>query len=288
MAAPRLHASGATISSETVWNDASDGATGGGVSRQFPLPSYQASAKVPGNVDSRRAGRGVPDVCGDADPATGYTIRVDGAEETIGGTSAVAPLWAALIARLNQELGAPLGFVQPRLYALLGSPAFHDITQGNNGSYTRRSGVGRVHRAGLSRRDRAGQRAGGVVGLGVARPPGRPRARPHALGPTAWRAAPTPGRPGARTAARIVSSLPTTVSCELRAGRRRVEQLAGEDPRAGLGQQHRGGVELRALALVDRHRVDGLDRAEPAGAELDELAAALEHGQHPVARRGAR
>jgi kumamolisin len=131
----RLDASGATISSETVWNDAS-GATGGGVSRQFALPSYQTSAKIPDNVDSGSPGRGVPDVCGDADPATGYTIRVDGAEETIGGTSAVAPLWAGLIARLNQELGAPLGFVQPRLYGLLGGSAFHDITQGNNGSYT--------------------------------------------------------------------------------------------------------------------------------------------------------
>jgi kumamolisin len=131
----RLDASGATISSETVWNDAS-GATGGGVSRQFALPSYQTSAKIPDNVDSGSPGRGVPDVCGDADPATGYTIRVDGAEETIGGTSAVAPLWAGLVARLNQELGAPLGFVQPRLYGLLGGPAFHDITQGNNGSYT--------------------------------------------------------------------------------------------------------------------------------------------------------
>ena len=133
----RLDASGATISSETVWNDGSGGgATGGGVSRQFPLPSYQASANVPGNVDSGSPGRGVPDVSGDADPATGYTIRVDGAEETIGGTSAVAPLWAGLIARLNQELSAPLGFVHPRLYGLLGGPAFHDITQGDNGSYS--------------------------------------------------------------------------------------------------------------------------------------------------------
>ncbi len=132
----RLDASGATISAETVWNDPGDGATGGGVSRQFPLPSYQSAANVPDNVDSGQPGRGVPDVCGDADPQTGYTIRVDGADETIGGTSAVAPLWAGLIVRLNQELGAPVGFVQPRLYPLLGSAGFHDITQGNNGSYS--------------------------------------------------------------------------------------------------------------------------------------------------------
>jgi kumamolisin len=132
----RLVASGATISAETVWNEPGDGATGGGVSRQFALPSYQSSASVPYNVDNGKPGRGVPDVCGDADPQTGYTIRVSGANETIGGTSAVAPLWAGLIARFNQHLGAPLGFVQPRLYPLLGSAGFHDITSGDNGGYS--------------------------------------------------------------------------------------------------------------------------------------------------------
>lgn len=131
-----LQASGATITSETVWNDPGGGATGGGISRQFALPGYQAGAKLPGNVDTGSPGRGVPDVCGDADPQTGYAIRVDGTDETIGGTSAVAPLWAGLIARLNESLGAPLGFAQPRLYPLLGSAAFHDITQGSNGSYS--------------------------------------------------------------------------------------------------------------------------------------------------------
>jgi kumamolisin len=74
-------------------------------------------------------------VCGDADPQTGYVIRVDGAQETIGGTSAVAPLWAGLIARLDEQLGAPLGFAQPILYPLLGTSSFHDITAGDNGSY---------------------------------------------------------------------------------------------------------------------------------------------------------
>ncbi|HEX4010612.1 MAG TPA: S53 family peptidase [Solirubrobacteraceae bacterium] len=131
-----LRLSGETIAAETVWNDPGDGATGGGISRQFPMPSYQANAKVPDNVDSHAAGRGVPDVCGNADPQTGYQIRVDGSDEVVGGTSAVAPLWAGLIARLNQELGAPLGFVQPRLYPLLGTASFHDITQGNNGAYS--------------------------------------------------------------------------------------------------------------------------------------------------------
>ncbi|MGA2012133.1 MAG: S53 family peptidase [Solirubrobacteraceae bacterium] len=131
-----LQASGTTISSESVWNDPGDGATGGGVSIEFPVPSYQASASVPDNVDTNAPGRGVPDVCGDADPQTGYQILVDGNQQTIGGTSAVAPLWAGLIARLNQQLGAPVGFAQPRLYPLLGTSSFHDITAGNNGSYS--------------------------------------------------------------------------------------------------------------------------------------------------------
>ncbi len=127
------------------------GATGGGISRQFTLPSYQANASVPVNVDTQAAGRGVPDVCGNADPQTGYVIRVDGAEQTIGGTSAVAPLWAGLTARLNEHLGAPLGFMQPLLYPLLGSGSFHDITSGDNGSYAAGTGWDALHRAGLSR-----------------------------------------------------------------------------------------------------------------------------------------
>jgi len=106
-----------------------------GVSIEFPLPSYQATAHVPANVDSATTGRGVPDVSGDADPETGYTIEVDGSEQTIGGTSAVAPLWAGLIALLNESLAKPVGFLQPQLYAITTPGAFHDITQGNNGAY---------------------------------------------------------------------------------------------------------------------------------------------------------
>ncbi len=131
-----LRASAAQISSETVWNTTGHGTTGGGVSRQFALPSYQSAAKVPANVDSGKPGRGVPDVSADADPQTGYKVRADGADQTVGGTSAVAPLWAGLIALLNQSAGAPLGFAQPRLYPLLGSAAFRDITSGNNGAYS--------------------------------------------------------------------------------------------------------------------------------------------------------
>ena len=119
-----------------MWNDgASGGATGGGVSIEFPVPSYQTSAGVPNNVDTGQSGRGVPDVSGDADPETGYSIRVDGSDQTIGGTSAVAPLWAGLTALMNQALGKPAGFLQPLLYAAAAESTFRDITEGNNGSY---------------------------------------------------------------------------------------------------------------------------------------------------------
>jgi kumamolisin len=132
----RLDSSHGTITNETVWNElaAKEGATGGGVSRIFPIPSYQGSAKVPVHPETRFAGRGVPDVAGDADPVTGYQVRVDGKNMVIGGTSAVAPLWAGLIALINQQLGNPVGFVHAALYRI-GTPAFRDIATGNNGGY---------------------------------------------------------------------------------------------------------------------------------------------------------
>ena len=128
-----LKGSGKTITSETVWNEVtqSRGATGGGVSNFFPLPAYQASAGVPKQGQTGFAGRGVPDVAGDADPTTGYQVRVDGQDTVVGGTSAVSPLWAALVALLNQQLGKPVGFLNPKLYASA-QPAFHDITAGTN------------------------------------------------------------------------------------------------------------------------------------------------------------
>jgi kumamolisin len=127
-----LHAKGSVISSETVWNDsASGGATGGGVSDVFGLPSWQKGVGVP--PAAKPGGRGVPDVAANADPETGYQVLVDGTRAVYGGTSAVAPLWAALVARLVQSLGSPLGLFQPKLYPL--HAALHDITSGNNGAY---------------------------------------------------------------------------------------------------------------------------------------------------------
>jgi kumamolisin len=132
----KLADSGTKIPSEQVWNELAknEGSTGGGVSNFFPIPDYQKTAGVPKNVDTGFAGRGVPDICGDADPETGYVVRVDGQNQIIGGTSAVAPLWAALTALLNQQLGKPIGFVNPKLYALPGS-SFFDVVTGNNGAY---------------------------------------------------------------------------------------------------------------------------------------------------------
>ena len=111
---------------------------------------------MPDNVDTGKPGRGVPDVAGNADPQTGYQTLVDGSQQVVGGTSAVAPLWAGLVALLNQSLGAPLGFANPRLYALLGTAGFHDITSGSNGAYSAGPGWDACTGLRLARRDRAG------------------------------------------------------------------------------------------------------------------------------------
>jgi kumamolisin len=138
----QLAASGTAITSEVVWNEnAKTSATGGGVSGFFALPGYQKMAKVPPVAGGSKTGRGVPDVAGDADPNSGYRVRVDGQSLVIGGTSAVAPLWAGLVALMNQSLGKPVGYLNPLLYgSLSGGGAFRDIVSGNNGSYSAAKG----------------------------------------------------------------------------------------------------------------------------------------------------
>lgn len=134
----RLRAKNANnIADETVWNNGpGQGATGGGVSECYALPEYQKSAGVPKSINTQFSGRGVPDIAGVADPATGFSVQVDGQSMVIGGTSAVAPLYAALVARLNQALGRPVGLLHPILYsAAAAAKTFRDITQGNNGGY---------------------------------------------------------------------------------------------------------------------------------------------------------
>jgi kumamolisin len=168
------------VSSEVVWNElaSNEGAGGGGVSDQFPQPSWQIDAGVPARASAQPAAvagsgsgsggsgsggfgsggsgsggsgsgvgdssgvgwRGVPDVAGNADPVTGYRIYSGGQAQVVGGTSAVAPLWSALIARLAQATGIRFGLFQPLLYAGV-SPGtdvagFRDITSGNNGAYS--------------------------------------------------------------------------------------------------------------------------------------------------------
>ncbi len=146
-----IRATNGSISSETAWSD-----SGGGVSDVFAVPSWQASAKVPAPPNPS-GGRGVPDVSADADPNSGYSVRVDGSTVVVGGTSAAAPLWAGLIALMNQQLGTSVGFINAKIYELAGYPRspgpLEDITSGSNGAYS--AGVGWDPVTGLGRPDGA-------------------------------------------------------------------------------------------------------------------------------------
>ena len=130
-ATKKLVAGKPKIGKEEVWNDnpgKADGeGTGGGFSIFFPMPSWQANAP-------HGPGRMVPDVAANADPNTGYEIVLYGATEIVGGTSAVAPLYAGLFA----SFGRQFGFVTPELY--LNNVCFNDITHGNNGVYRASAG----------------------------------------------------------------------------------------------------------------------------------------------------
>jgi kumamolisin len=123
---------------DVVWNDGTPfanvrggggWATGGGVSETVALPHYQQEAKVPVSIASGKVGRGVPDI---AMSATNYFTRVQGTEGASGGTSAVAPLMAGLIALLSQAKGKKVGFLNPFLYASAGKGVVKDVTSGTN------------------------------------------------------------------------------------------------------------------------------------------------------------
>lgn len=135
----RLVAQGGAVASERVWNDlgVADGASGGGISQFFEPPSYQSDITLPRPINTGDGpGRGVPDVAGNGDPLTGYLLLVNGTPKVTAGTSSVAPLWSALLARINQGLGAPVGFINPLIYQKLSNTdAFRSITEGNNGGY---------------------------------------------------------------------------------------------------------------------------------------------------------
>ncbi|MGD0084606.1 MAG: protease pro-enzyme activation domain-containing protein, partial [Acidimicrobiales bacterium] len=133
-----LTLAGTAWGSEIVWNNPStgsgfaDGTTGGGVSVEFPPPTWQSGASVPNSANGGQPGRGVPDVCGHADS---YAIVLRGNTVGIGGTSAVAPLWAGLAARCNQQLNRSIGPLNDKLYQASVVSTFHDVTSGSNGSY---------------------------------------------------------------------------------------------------------------------------------------------------------
>lgn len=123
---------------DVVWNDdnpfdvsSTDGggwASGGGISKCYPVPSYQQDAALPVSLDGGTPGRGIPDI---AMSAADYFVRVDSVEYASGGTSAVAPLMSALVALLNQAKQKNVGFLNSLLYA---NPAvFHGVSQGTNG-----------------------------------------------------------------------------------------------------------------------------------------------------------
>ena len=132
-----LMVKGDAILDEVVWHDRSGGCTGGGISDVFDRPSWQSSAGVPPSANpDKRVGRGIPDVAGNADWNTAYRVVVGGRWQSVGGTSAVAPLMAGLIALANQRLDQRVGWLNPLLYQqLAGKGVFRNITSGDNGAY---------------------------------------------------------------------------------------------------------------------------------------------------------
>jgi kumamolisin len=138
----RLVAENGRRISEEAWNElrVGQGATGGGVSDHFAVPRYQAGAGIrPVSANDGRPGRGVPDVAGNADPLTGYVIHHRGVDTVVGGTSAVAPLWAALLAAVSAGTGHRLGDVLPALYGARDA-GFTDVISGDNGGYRASAG----------------------------------------------------------------------------------------------------------------------------------------------------
>ena len=156
-----LTASGTAITQEVVWNDgAQGGASGGGVSQAFPVPVWQQGLSATssrgaqdGAQRARRAGRGRR-----RSPVTGYSVLIDGTQTVVGGTSAVAPLWAALIARINAAKGQPAGFINPKLYKAPGVCQRHH--PGQQRQFRRVAGLGCMYGTWQSRWSEGG---GGTI-----------------------------------------------------------------------------------------------------------------------------
>jgi kumamolisin len=116
-----LHTALGVPAAETPWDDSSTngGESGRGTSTVFPLPGWQRQIGAPAGPQGF-AGRVLPDVAADASPSTGYAVRIDGTATVVGGTASSAPLWAGLIALVNQGLGRNLGFFNQTLYEKIG------------------------------------------------------------------------------------------------------------------------------------------------------------------------
>jgi kumamolisin len=131
---PFAHACGGTIltgpdaATESGWEN-----SGGGFSANFDVPVWQTAAAQAARAYNVAPGRGVPDVAAQVNP--GYTVFVEGSQLALGGTSAAAPMWAALTARLNQRLGKPIGFFAPLLYGATSSTLFQAVLSGGNDRY---------------------------------------------------------------------------------------------------------------------------------------------------------
>ena len=153
-ASPYVLAVGGTLlrtgakGSERAWKDGdglradNGGSTGGGVSARLARPAWQAGLDIAPVNPGQTAGRIVPDVAANASANTGYFVVAQGQQEISGGTSASAPLWAALVARMNQQLaagGKRVGYLTPLLYGAaagaatpLGKIGCNDIHAGDN------------------------------------------------------------------------------------------------------------------------------------------------------------
>ncbi len=150
-ASPFVHACGATAilsdsgnEIESAWEK-----TGGGFSEHFDVPPWQNIATSVAAANTVDAGRGVPDIAAQQQP--GYCVYLDGVELAMGGTSAVAPMWSALAARINQRLGVPIGLISPILYAS-GEKIFQRNYQRKQRTLSSVRGMESVHRPGRSAR----------------------------------------------------------------------------------------------------------------------------------------
>jgi kumamolisin len=128
----RIIVSEGAVVSEVVWNDGGAVATGGGVSSVFPLPNWQEGAPIRAHMDGHM-GRGIPDVAANASPQSGYRLYIHGQISVLGGTAAAVPLWAGLIALINQGIGHQIGYINPVLYSKIGPAGIlRSITEENN------------------------------------------------------------------------------------------------------------------------------------------------------------